>query len=183
MDATINNNFWLGIIKISADINTMNISTFMSGSNCTQPVIWVDYSIVMSIELCQIVILVKRKSCGTKFTLSRGHSKADANTGAKIRGRMIPGLVDINWFGNFFLKIQVYLEIDVGISKKLSDIMKIIIVDNNLAYMISDFISWSFMRLKPIQQKIIINESVQGFRFFSALWVLLSESATYLWSI
>ena len=78
----------------------------------------------------------------------------------QIRVRMIPGLVDINWFGNFFLKIQVYLKIDVGISKKLSDIMKIIIVDNNLANMISDFILWSFMRLKPIQQKIIINESL-----------------------
>ena len=73
---------------------------------------------------------------------------------------MIPGLVDINWFGNFFLKIQVYLEIDVGINKKLSDIMKIIIGDNNFANMISDFISWSFMRLNPVQQKIIINESI-----------------------
>ena len=84
MDATINNNFWLWIIKISADINTLNISSFMSGSNCTQPVIWMDYSRVMRIELCQIVILIKCKSCGTKFTLFRGSELGGHEHGCKL---------------------------------------------------------------------------------------------------
>ena len=61
----------------------------------------------------------------------------------------------------------MYLEIYVCMSKKLGDVIKIMVVYNDLAYVISDFISWSFMRLNPVQLKIILNQSIYGFQILA----------------
>ena len=59
----------------------------------------------------------------------------------------------------------MYLEFDVCIVQKPYDSVEIIIANNNLAHMASNFEAGAFVRLNPIQRKIIINRSCIGFAY------------------